>query len=409
MTATIAIEDERRSSEAPVDPGRVRLGLAVWALLFFNGLAYTDIQLLIPIPHVLGKFAPQGALFLAAVLVLVFNRDRLVRPNLFLTLYTLLATSALLASLRLDAGKGGLLRSGRFIAFVAVLWLLTPLWGRRDRILLHWHVICLTAIVGLVALGGLIDPGRAQKDGRLYGFIWPVPSTQVGHYAAALAGIVIVLVLAGTMRPRLGVPIAVMAVVVLLLSHTRTATVGLIVGVFLSMLTLALIRRRARRAVIVTIISVVVVAALFTPVIKNWYTRGQTTTNVETLSGRKKVWDALLSKPRSEFELIFGHGLSDKSFGGLPIDNSWYSTYADEGLVGDALCAAILICLLMLASTRPRGPSLAVAIFIIVYCAIASMTETGLGDVSPYVLDLTVAAALLAAPVTLRSDALAVP
>ena len=67
-----------------------------------------------------------------------------------------------------------------------------------------------------------------------------------------------------------------------------------------------------------------------------------------------------------------------------------------------ALSAAILISLLMLATTRPRSSSLALAVFIIVYCVIASWTETGLGDVSPYVLDLTVAAALLApaAPVS---------
>jgi len=52
----------------------------------------------------------------------------------------------------------------------------------------------------------------------------------------------------------------------------------------------------------------------------------------------------------------------------------------------------------MLAATRPRGPCLAVAIFLIVYCMVASWTEVGLGDVSPYVLDLAVAASLLATP-----------
>ena len=32
------------------------------------------------------------------------------------------------------------------------------------------------------------------------------------------------------------------------------------------------------------------------------------------------------------------------------------------------------------------------------YCLVASITETGLGDASPYLLELTVAASLLAAP-----------
>jgi hypothetical protein len=41
-----------------------------------------------------------------------------------------------------------------------------------------------------------------------------------------------------------------------------------------------------------------------------------------------------------------------------------------------------------------------VALFLIVYCLIASVTETGLSNASPYVLDLAVAAALLASEPT---------
>ena len=84
----------------------------------------------ITIPSALGKLLTQGALALAAVLVLVFNRRRLVRPNLFVALFTVLAASSLMMSVRLVTGPGSLFRAGRFCAFIAVLWLLTPLWGR---------------------------------------------------------------------------------------------------------------------------------------------------------------------------------------------------------------------------------------------------------------------------------------
>ena len=59
-------------------------------------------------------------------------------------------------------------------------------------------------------------------------------------------------------------------------------------------------------------------------------------------------------------------------------------------------------------ATNCRGFSvLAVAMFIIVYCAIASTTETGLGDVSPYLLDLTIAASLLtSSAMTVRRETL---
>jgi hypothetical protein len=39
-----------------------------------------------------------------------------------------------------------------------------------------------------------------------------------------------------------------------------------------------------------------------------------------------------------------------------------------------------------------------VALFLVSYCLVASISETGLGDASPYLLSLVVAASLLAAP-----------
>ena len=117
---------------------------------------------------------------------------------------------------------------------------------------------------------------------------------------------------------------------------------------------------------------------------------------VERPQGR--VGRSSCSSPRSRLAQTFGIGLTNKSFDGLPIDNSWLATYQDQGLFGVAICAAIIISLLLLATTRPRGPSTAIAVFLVVYCTVASFTETGLGDASPYVLDLAVAASLLAAP-----------
>jgi hypothetical protein len=47
---------------------------------------------------------------------------------------------------------------------------------------------------------------------------------------------------------------------------------------------------------------------------------------------------------------------------------------------------------------RPPSLQRACAIFLISYCAIASYTEAGLGDASPYLLHLALAVSLLAAP-----------
>lgn len=92
MTAAVA----SNLGEAPaptIDHRRDRLGFFVWALLFFNVLAFAPgIPLLLPIPSAVGKLATQGSLALATILVLAFNRNRLIRP---------------------------------------------PVWGRRDRLLLR--------------------------------------------------------------------------------------------------------------------------------------------------------------------------------------------------------------------------------------------------------------------------------
>lgn len=394
------------TSERPIDQKRARLGLLIWALMFFNGMAYTKLPIVLPMPSVVAQMATQAGLALATVLVLIFNRDRIVRPNLVLTLFSLLAITTLMTSVQTKFGLGTPFRTGRFCVFIAVLWLLTPLWGRRDRILLRWHMICLTVVLATVAIGFAIAPGKARSfDGRLSGALWPIQPTQVAHYAAVLAGILFVLLLAGEIRPRYAWMLGGSSVVILLLTHTRTALTGLLVGLVCATISLITVRRRARRMAVVGILVAVLAVTLFVPAISHWYSRGSTSQNVHQLNGRTKVWNALVAEPRSTFVELFGIGLTNKSFNGLPIDNSWYSTYQDEGLFGVAICVAIFLSLLLLAATRPRGPALAVAIFLIAYCIVASWTETGLGDVSPYILDLTVAAALIAIPADARRPA----
>ena len=77
----------------------------------------------------------------------------------------------------------------------------------------------------------------------------------------------------------------------------------------------------------------------------------------------------------------------------------------DQGLVGDVIDGSVLLLLLLVACFSPRGPRRAVALFLVVYCLIASFTESGLGEASPYLLDLTVAMSILMTPATLAPEA----
>ena len=74
-----------------------------------------------------------------------------------------------------------------------------------------------------------------------------------------------------------------------------------------------------------------------------------------------------------------------------------------QGWFGLVVDATLFLLLLLMAATRPRGPQRACALFLIVYCLTASFTETGMAIPSAYVLELVLAASLLA-PETRRSE-----
>jgi hypothetical protein len=77
--------------------------------------------------------------------------------------------------------------------------------------------------------------------------------------------------------------------------------------------------------------------------------------------------------------------------------------------VGIALVVAFLTGLIVTAALRPPSPQRACAVFLILYCIVASYTEVGLGDASPYLLNLAVAASLLAGAPTAADTTLPSP
>ena len=180
----------------------------------------------------------------------------------------------------------------------------------------------------------------------------------------------------------------------------------MIVGLLVAGASLLLARRRVRKTIAAALLVVVVIGVPAAPFLTHWLARGENTQGLEDLSGRTNSWSAVLSVHRPTTNVIFGSGLSNDAvngssnpaMNGLPIDSSWISIYQDQGIFGDVLVAIIFVLLLLTALYRARGPTRALALFLIVYCLIAGINESGLGGVSPYLLDLTVAASLLSFP-----------
>jgi hypothetical protein len=394
----------RRPGAVALDPAEARersilrrINIA-WGLLYLNTMTYVANYSVVPLPSRLGKAVAQGALPLAILLLLTVNPKIKIRPNVFLCLVSLLVVDTVITAVELHH-LGTMFRTTRLTEYVAALWLLTPWWGRPDMLLLRCHLRWLYVGLGSVLLGYLVSPHRAFAfDGRLTGAIWPMLPTQIAQYAAVACGLTVILWLArrtGGKATLVGVGVA---LTVLLLTHTRTALVGLVAGILVAGVSLFTVNARVRKffasVAVVVSIGVVTVAGF----VATWLARGENAQGLASLTGRTNFWSLVLNTPRDKFQEVFGFGLSSASINGLPIDSNWLSAYMQEGLFGVTACAMVLVFLLVTAFFQPSGLRRALALFLVTYCLLASFTEDAFTDVSTYLLELTVAASLLAIP-----------
>lgn len=371
-----------------------RAVVVAWGLLLVNTLQYAG--LLVHIPQIAGKVITQGALPVALLVALGANRKIIVRPNVFLCLTTLLVIEVAVTSLTAQH-LGTVFRGVRLAEFVVTLWLLTPWWGRRDLLLVRCHLTALSVVLGSVLLGILVAPGRAFTGGRLTGTLWIIPATQIAHYAAVVTGLVVVLWFCGHINSRLTLYVVAVAGTMLILTRARTALIALVAGLLVAGLSLIVARARVRRLFAIAGVVAGVATITLSGFIVTWLARGESGQQLGSLTGRTQVWGQLLAFPRDPFQELFGFGLSTASFNGLPIDSNWLSSYDEQGLFGVAVCAAMLLFLLIAAYFQEPGVQRSLALFLVVYCLIASFTEDGFTDASPYLLDLTLAASLIVA------------
>ena len=377
------------ASALPVGGARLRLAagtaplpramLLAWASLFLNVMAFNLVGTVLPIPGVVGQLLTQGALAAAAAFALINNPKAILRPQVALVLLTFLVVQALMVSIHNEFVLGSTFRGTRFLVFVCVLWLLSPWFGRRDMALLRCHLWCLVWVLASVVLGAIVSPGLAfSYGGRLSGVLWPIPPTQVAHYAAVVLGTTVLLWACKVISGRWALMGSAVTVGLLLGTHTRTALVALVGGLLVAGASLFLGNSRVRRATLWTTILVVSCLGLFANELKTWALRGQSNKDVTELTGRTDVWSAVIHTPRPFLNDLFGSGMSNLSFNGLPIDSNWVGTYLDMGVAGVLLDAVLLISLLIITVTRERSPQRAIALFLVVYCIFASITETGM-------------------------------
>jgi hypothetical protein len=218
-----------------------------------------------------------------------------------------------------------------------------------------------------------------------------------------VTGLVVVLWLGGMLGGRVALPVAMAGVALIVLSHTRTALLGMVAALLVAGLSLVVVRARARKffvgAGVIVSIGVMTVAGVATA----WLARGQNAAELTSLTGRTDFWHLVLALPRTRFQEIAGFGLSNGSVDGLPIDSNWLVAYLEQGLFGVIVCAVMVLFLLIAAFFRPAGTRRALALFLITYSLVASFTQVGFAQPTTYLLELTLAASLLV-PVARLTD-----
>ena len=386
-----------RSALAPRESDqRVRRLVALaWGLLWLNVLSFTPSLSILHIPYAAGKVTAQGSLLAAFFVALAANRKLVIRPNVTLLLVSIIAADAVLTGFQAQHISTGF-RIFRLVLFVITLWLLTPYWGRRDMLLVRCHLAVISAVLGSVLLGWAVAPRHAFANARLTGVIWPITATQIGHYAAVLSGLITVLWMAGKVRGSLALIAVAISATMVVLTHTRTPVVGLVISVIVATLSLVTSSARARRLLIAAGAASLVAGLAFADQLTSWMARGQHAPQIADLTGRTEVWQAMLNMPRGRFNEIFGFGLSNSSFNGLLIDSNWLTCYQELGLIGVAVCALMIIFAYLNAGLYARGERRALALLLVTYCLVASVTEVGFTNTTPYLLDLIVAASVLA-------------
>lgn len=387
----------RADGSLPTPESAPRLVGVVWVLLLINTLSFAgSVDMVVPFPRPLLQLVTMGSLAVALVLAIVLNPRLRIRPNPFLLLLSLLLVVSLASSLLLDSGVGGLFRCFRLTLFVATIWLLTR-WWRGDLTFVRHTVRFLVVMLLSVLVGLAISPSAAMwgEHGRLVGTLWPMSAPLVGQFGAVAAGLVIILRLSRCIDGRTTAFISAIALGCVVLSHTRTALLGLIIGLAGACLPLLLTSKRIRQVLAWTAAVTIISVGAFWSVIEQWFRRGQDSDQLSNLTGRQTVWNALLAEDRSAFQQLLGSGLSDKSYNGAAIDNGWLTIYVEQGYVGIGIAAAMMLCLIGAAAMRKPSPARTCAIFLILFCAVSSYTEVGLGDASAYLLYLAVAASLL--------------
>jgi hypothetical protein len=300
-----------------------------------------------------------------------------------------------------------LLRAGRLALAIAIPLLLWRWLAGRPNLFVGAHrvahlLVALVAVAGLAAMPGAAWDGQGSfgAGGRLQGVFLPMQPPRVGEIGAILVGLTVIALVFRQTRRLPGAVLIGLGLLLIVLSRTRTAAVALVVAL-LAAFFLTRRHKLGQRGLRTLLVLMLLAAPLFVP-IRAWALRDQDAGELSSLTGRTHAWSAVFEQQSSWRTVLLGHGLGNKGvllrrgegdIDVMAIDNGWLSLFWETGWLGVGLVLAALVAALVSVARAPTPYVRATAGFLLVYVVLASVTETGLSDLSSQTLHVLVAAA----------------
>lgn len=268
----------------------------------------------------------------------------------------------------------------RMILLMLVLTALVAVYTPVE--LMHALIVCFGI---MVFAGAVTDRVLGTSPGRLRGGLPPLHANEL----AALTVICILWLVATVCcgEERLSTLILLpAAVVVLILTESRTSLIAAALGILVLGITAARMRRTT--VALVALVPFALYALLsMTSAVQSQLSRGGKE-QLGTFANREIAWQAALAPGQGFWQTWFGRGLGQKHvevigqwWTSQVIDSSWVSALVQGGWVGLAIVACWMISVILRADRAPkpyRGLWWAIAIFL----AVRGFFESGLFDSS---------------------------
>lgn len=404
-------------------PARLRIPRESWLLALMLTLLLVSVQPWVSAQE--GSESPLvGVAKVAAIVVVIILALTLVRARAPLgytpaaMLYLLFAVFVMVTAVFLDDTGSILIRALRLAAGVAAFVLMWPLYRNApirlvDALFFAQFLLGLSVIAGLAVApgsawrttGGTGITGETGETGaRLMGVFLPMLPPRVAEIGAILVGLAVFYWAFRRFSAWFLAAALILGVALIVFSRTRTPVAALAVALVLG--TLAVARTRGARRLFAVLGAALLAGLAAFPLLLTWLQRGQSTEMLSQLTGRTYVWDFILSRQYSLDELVLGQGLGSKrvtllrgegDVNQMAIDNTWLDAFWQTGIIGLILIILVFVTAWVTCLRATRGPVRALAVFLMAYITVSSVSESGLTDFSTHSIYALVAICAAAA------------